>query len=165
MDLTQKQLKSNIMSEHKQVNENTKIIELISKYIDLSVTPFKKPERTVVRVDKRDPMYGGNGIVYLLQMFDEGELINNRIGAYMVFFNKGDEAGFHTHGSRNEEELYIVMHGQGDYSEKTKEAGIIRKKTITKGSITAMSGEGFHSLINTSDEPLIVFVITTNNPK
>jgi hypothetical protein len=67
--------------------ENNEIIKLVSQYIDLSVTPFNKPERTVVRVDKRDPMYGGNGIVYLLQMFDEGELTNNRIGAYMVFLN------------------------------------------------------------------------------
>jgi mannose-6-phosphate isomerase-like protein (cupin superfamily) len=145
--------------------EDEKIIERVSQYIDLSVTSFKQLERTVVRVDKREPMYGGNGIVYLLQMFDEEELINNRIGAYMVFFNQGDQAGFHTHGSRHEEELYIVMHGQGEYSEKTKEAGIIRKKTLKKGSITAMRGEGFHSLVNTTDEPLIVFVITTNEPK
>lgn len=156
---------TNTITMSETTSENAKIIELVSQYIDLSVTPFNKPERTVVKVDKRDPMYGGNGIVYLLQMFDEGELTNNRIGAYMVFFNKGDEAGFHTHGTRNEEELYIVMHGEGEYSEMTKKEGIIRKKTIKKGSITAMSGEGFHSLINTTDEVLIVFVITTNNPK
>ena len=145
--------------------ENNEIIKLVSQYIDLSVTPFNKPERTVVRVDKRDPMYGGNGIVYLLQMFDEGELTNNRIGAYMVFLNKGDQTGFHTHGTRNEEELYIVMHGEGEYLEKTKKDGIIREKNQKKGSITAMSGEGFHSLTNTTDSILIVFVITTNNPK
>jgi len=145
--------------------ENNEIIKLVSQYIDLSVTPFNKSERTVVRVDKRDPMYGGNGIVYLLQMFDEGELTNNRIGAYMVFLNKGDQAGFHTHGTRNEEELYIVMHGEGEYLEMTKKDGIIRKKNLKKGSITAMSGEGFHSLTNTTDSILIVFVITTNNPK
>lgn len=145
--------------------ENNEIIKLVSQYIDLSVTPFNKPERTVVRVDKRDPMYGGNGIVYLLQMFDEGELTNNRIGAYMVFLNKGDQTGFHTHGTRNEEELYIVMHGEGEYLEMTKKDGIIREKNLKKGSITAMSGEGFHSLTNTTDSILIVFVITTNNPK
>ncbi|MFC5683351.1 cupin domain-containing protein [Flavobacterium sp. MAHUQ-51] len=145
--------------------ENNEIIKLVSQYIDLSVTPFNKPAKTVVRVDKRDPMYGGNGIVYLLQMFDEGELTNNRIGAYMVFLNKGDQAGFHTHGTRNEEELYIVMHGEGEYLEMTKKDGIIRKKNLKKGSITAMSGEGFHSLTNTTDSILIVFVITTNNPK
>jgi len=145
--------------------ENNEIIKLVSQYIDLSVTPFNKSERTVVRVDKRDPMYGGNGIVYLLQMFDEGELTNNRIGAYMVFLNKGDQAGFHTHGTRNEEELYIVIHGEGEYLEMTKKDGIIRKKNLKKGSITAMSGEGFHSLTNTTDSILIVFVITTNNPK
>lgn len=153
------------MSEILTEIEKTKLLKIVSQYIDLSVTPFKKPERTVVRIDKRNPMYGGKGIVYLLQMFDEGELTNNRIGAYMVFMNKGDEAGFHTHGTRHEEELYIVMHGEGEYSEMTKKEGIIRKKTLQKGSITAMSGEGFHSLINTTDEVLIVFVITTNNPK
>jgi quercetin dioxygenase-like cupin family protein len=153
------------MPEIAHSNENAKIIALVAQYIDLSVTSFNQEERSVVRVDKREPMYGGNGIVYLLQMFGEGELVNNRIGAYMVFFNKGDEAGFHTHGSRNEEELYIVMHGQGEYKEKTKEAGIIRKKILIKGSVTAMSGAGFHSLVNTGDEPLIVFVITTNIPK
>lgn len=153
------------MSEILTEIEKTKLLKIVSQYIDLSVTPFKKPERTVVRIDKRNPMYGGKGIVYLLQMFDEGELTNNRIGAYMVFMNKGDEAGFHTHGTRHEEELYIVMHGEGEYSEMTKKEGIIRKKTLQKGSITAMSGEGFHSLMNTTNEVLIVFVITTNNPK
>lgn len=153
------------MSEILSENEKKELIDLVSKYIDLSVTPFKKAERTVVRIDKRNPMYGGKGIVYLLQMFNEGELTNNRIGAYMVFKNKGDEAGFHTHGTRHEEELYIVMHGEGEYSEMTKKDGIIRKKILKKGSITAMNGEGFHSLINTTDEVLIVFVITTNNPQ
>ena len=56
-------------------------------------------------------MYGGKGIVYMLQMFAEKELANNRIGAYMVLLNKGDESGFHTHGDRNEEEIYLVIHG------------------------------------------------------
>jgi hypothetical protein len=57
------------------------------------------------------------------------------------------------------------MHGEGEYLEMTKKDGIIRKKNLKKGSITAMSGEGFHSLTNTTDSILIVFVITTNNPK
>jgi hypothetical protein len=29
-------------------------------------------------------MYGGDGVVYLLQMFANAELVNNRIGAYMM---------------------------------------------------------------------------------
>ena len=127
--------------------ENNEIIKLVSQYIDLSVTPFNKPERTVVRVDKRDPMYGGNGIVYLLQMFDEGELTNNRIGAYMVFLNKGDQTGFHTHGTRNEEELYIVMHGEGEYLEMTKKDGIIRKKKTKKRNYNCDEWRRF-SLLN-----------------
>jgi mannose-6-phosphate isomerase-like protein (cupin superfamily) len=145
--------------------DNNEVVEIISKYINLSVTPFGQATRTVVRVDKRSLMYGGNGIVYLLQMFDQNELVNNRIGAYMVFLKKGDQAGFHTHGTRNEQELYIVMHGEGEYSDKAGENGQIRKQKIKKGSITSVQDEGFHSVINTSNEPLIIFVITTNEQK
>ena len=137
----------------------------MSQYLDLTVTPFGQSPRTVVRVDTREHMYNGNGVVYLLQMFDVEELVNNRIGAYMVFLNKDDQAGFHTHGTRNEQELYIVMQGEGEYSDRAGVTGIVRTKKIKKGSITAVQGIGFHSVKNTTDEPLIVFVITTNQPK
>jgi mannose-6-phosphate isomerase-like protein (cupin superfamily) len=142
--------------------ENEKIIQIVSKYIDLTVTPFGKAPRSVVRVDKRDPMYGGNGIVYLLQMFNAGELVNNRIGAYMVLLNKNDQAGFHTHGDRDEQEIYVVINGEGEYSDKADENGEIRQQKIIRGSITTVNNNGFHSVKNTTDEPLIIFVITTN---
>ena len=153
------------MNEITQTIENSKVVEVVSQYIDLTVTPFGQLSRSVVRVDKRDPMYGGNGVVYLLQMFGVNELANNRIGAYMVLLNKNDEAGFHTHGDRNEQELYIVMHGEGEYSDKAGEDGKIRVQKIIKGSITAVNNNGFHSVKNTADKPLIIFVITTNEPK
>jgi len=153
------------MNETSQTFEDDKIIKIVSQYIDLTVTPFGQTPRSVVRVDKRDPMYGGNGIVYLLQMFGVNELINNRIGAYMVLLNKNDEAGFHTHGDRNEQELYIVMHGEGEYLDKAGENGEIRKQKLLKGSITAVKDTGFHSVKNIKDEPLIIFVITTNKQK
>ncbi|PKQ65583.1 hypothetical protein BZG02_00840 [Labilibaculum filiforme] len=142
--------------------EAHQVIERISQYIDLSVIPFGQNKRSVVRVDTRKPMYGGNGIVYLLQMFDAEELINNRIGCFMVFLNKHDQAGFHDHGPRGEEEIYVVMHGEGEYSDKAGVDGQVRSHKITKGNITAVSGTGFHSVQNTTDEPLIIFVITTN---
>lgn len=145
-----------------QVLEANQVIERVSQYIDLSVIPFGQDKRSVVRVDPRQPMYGGEGIVYLLQMFGVDELINNRIGCFMVFFNKNDQAGFHDHGPRGEEEIYVVMHGEGIYSDKAGVDGEVRTQKITKGNITAVSGIGFHSVQNTTDEPLIVFVITTN---
>lgn len=153
------------MNETLLSNENANVINIVSQYIDLEVTSLGATPRTVTRVDKRDPMYGGNGVVYLLHMFDVNELINNRIGAYMVFLNKNDQAGFHTHGNRNEEEIYIVIHGEGEYSDKIGENGEIRTQKLVKGSITAVSGNGFHSAKNTTNEPLIIFVITTNEPK
>lgn len=152
------------MNEIEQPVEASKLIEIVSKHIDLTVIPFGESARTVIKIDNRNTMYGGNGIVYLLQMFGVNELINNRIGAYMVFLNKDDQAGFHTHGTRNEQELYIVMHGEGEYSEKAGENGEIRKQKLTKGVITAINQEGFHSVKSTTREPLIIFVITTNKP-
>lgn len=144
-----------------QILEANQVIERVSQYIDLSVVPFGKDKRSVVRVDTRKPMYGGEGVVYLLQMFDVDELINNRIACFMVFFSKNDQAGFHDHGPRGEEEIYVVMHGEGEYSDKAGDDGEVRTHKIIKGNITAVSNEGFHSVRNTTNEPLIIFVITT----
>lgn len=140
------------------------VIQEVSKYIHLYVMPFGKDERNFTRIDKRENMYGGNGTVHMIQMFDQKELTNNRLAAYMVLLNKGDESGFHTHNERNEEELYVVVHGTGEYRERTGTEGPIRKKILQKGDITALHSIGYHSIENTGDEPLIMFVITTNNP-
>ncbi|MDR6485751.1 oxalate decarboxylase/phosphoglucose isomerase-like protein (cupin superfamily) [Chryseobacterium vietnamense] len=140
------------------------VLQEVSKYIHLYVMAFEKEERTITRVDKRENMYGGNGTVYMIQMFDQEELANNRLAAYMVLLNNGDESGFHTHNQRNEQELYVVVHGNGEYRERTRTDGAIRKKVLQKGDITAINSIGYHSIENTGDEPLIMFVITTNNP-
>lgn len=140
------------------------VIQEVSKYIRLYVMPFGKDERDFTRIDKRENMYGGKGTVHMIQMFEQKELANNRLAAYMVLLNKGDESGFHTHNERNEEELYVVVHGTGEYRERTGTDGPIRTKTLQKGDITAISSIGYHSIENMGDEPLIMFVITTNNP-
>jgi oxalate decarboxylase/phosphoglucose isomerase-like protein (cupin superfamily) len=140
------------------------VLQEVSKYIHLYVMAFEKEERTITRVDKRENMYGGNGTVYMIQMFDQEELANNRLAAYMVLLNNGDESGFHTHNQRNEQELYVVVHGNGEYRERTGTDGAIRKKVLQKGDITAINSIGYHSIENTGDEPLIMFVITINNP-
>ena len=140
------------------------VIQEVSKYIHLYVMAFEKNERTITQLDKRENMYGGKGTVYMLQMFDQKDLAHNRLAAYMVLLNKGDESGFHTHNQRNEQELYVVIHGNGEYRERTGIEGPIRKKILQKGDITAISSIGYHSIENTGDEPLIMFVITTYNP-
>lgn len=140
------------------------VIQEVSRYIHLYVMAFEKKERTITRLEKRENMYGGNGTVYMIQMFDQKELANNRLAAYMVLLNKGDESGFHTHNLRNEQELYVVVHGTGEYRERTGTEGPIRRKVLQKGDITAISSVGYHSIENTGEEPLIMFVITTNNP-
>ncbi|WP_223600516.1 cupin domain-containing protein [Chryseobacterium sp. GVT01B] len=150
-----------ILSEGTEFNH---VIQEVSKYINLYVMAFEKNERAITQMDKRENMYGGNGTVYMLQMFDQKELANNRLAAYMVLLNKGDESGFHTHNQRNEQELYVVVHGTGEYRERTGVEGPIRKKILKKGDITAISSIGYHSIENTGDEPLIMFVITTYNP-
>lgn len=146
--------------------EHQEIIDLVSKYIDINHTPFAKPQRGVIDIEKRDPMYGGNGVVYMLSIFEKGKLVNNRIGTYMVLPKKGDQAGFHEHGSKKEQELYVIVHGEGEYIERVGEDNITRTFNLKKGNVTSIQGDGnYHSIINTTDEPLIIFVVTTYEPK
>ena len=155
------------MAEKPTPQERTYILELVKRHLHLDVLSYKQPERSVVRIDKRPNMYGGAGVVYLLQMFGRRELVNNRIGCYMVLPQEGDESGFHTHGPRTEEELYVVMHGSGLYRERPGEAedAPVREKLLKPGMITAVKHDGFHAVRNTHPrEPLILFVITTNEP-
>lgn len=142
--------------------EKKQVIEAVSKYIDITLTPFGKPQRSVIDVEKRDPMYGGNGVVYMLSVFEKGELVNNRIATYMVLLNKGDQAGFHEHGTKKEQELYILVHGEGSYTERIGLDNEIRTFHLKKGNITSINGDNnYHSITNTGDEPLIIFVVTT----
>lgn len=139
----------------------TEIIKLVKKYISLSVISSGSNINSVVKIDKRDPMYGGNGIVYLLHMFNSIDLANNRLASYMVLPNKNDSSGFHQHGDRHEQELYLVMHGEGEFSDKVGENGEVRVQNIKKGDITSVRDNGYHSVKNIGNEPLILFVITT----
>lgn len=137
------------------------------------ISPFIAPVRhhlnsditDVIRWDKREEMYGGDGVVYLLQMFGEEELVNNRIGAYMILPTSEDSCGYHTHGTRKEQELYVILNGHGCYYEKTDWDAEAKRYPLSKGSVTSVRGEAFHAVENTGDEPLIIFVITTNEPE
>lgn len=153
------------MSRTKLTEKEKQVLDdLIRPIINPRVFHYGSDPRNVARYDKRENMYGGDGIVYLLQMFDEGELVNNRIGAYMILPEKGVSAGFHTHGTRQEQELYVVMSGKGEYHEKDDWESDERTCPLNRGNITTVKGEAFHSVSNTSDEPLVIFVITTNEP-
>lgn len=143
-------------------NEVQYINSLVGDYMDLTSIHFGNRPRGVVRYDKRPEMYGGNGVVFLLQMFSDAELVNNRIGAFMVLPTSSDSVGFHTHGTRKEQELYLILEGEGIYLEKEKWQSPEKEYKVKKGNITTIKGSGFHGLRNTGDKPLIVFVITTN---
>ena len=79
-------------------------------------------------------------------MFDVEELVNNRIGAYMFFLNKHDQAGFHTHGTRNEQELYVVMHGEGEYMDRVGVTGPVRTQKIKKEALQQLTKTAFIQL-------------------
>ena len=149
------------MENNSWENEKQEVINILSKYVDFTIVPCGKPERTIIDVEKRDPMYDGNGVVYMLSLFEKGELVNNRIGVYMVLMNKGDQAGFHEHASRKEQELYVIVSGEAMYEEKKGVDGELRIINLKKGNITSTHGEYYHSITNTGNEPLIIFVITT----
>lgn len=149
-------------TNNNRTQEEQEILNILSKYIDISLIPFGKEPRSVIHIEKRDPMYGGNGVVYMLSLFEDKELVNNRIGMYMVLMNKGDQAGFHEHGSRKEQELYIVVNGKGEYTERLGSDTVTRTLNLKKGNVTSIQGhDNYHSVINTGDQPLIIFVVTT----
>lgn len=141
--------------------EKKQVLDIVSKYIDLTVIPCAKEKRHVLDVEKRDPMYGGNGVVYMLSLFEKRELVNNRIGVYMALMNNGDQAGFHEHGSKNEQELYVIVNGEARYEEKLGVDGEIRTLDVKKGNVISIQDDYYHQLTNTGSEPLIVFVVTT----
>lgn len=138
---------------------------LISPFINPVVYHYGSDLTNVKRYDKRENMYGGEGTVYLLQMFEEAELVNNRIGAFMILPTSGDSCGFHTHGTRKEQEIYLVVNGEGIYLEKDNWESEVRSYSLEKGNLTTVRGEAFHAVKNKGDEPLIIFVITTNEPE
>ncbi len=142
--------------------EMNELLEKIQVFIKPHLHHFGSERNTFAQIDKREKMYGGEGVVYLLQMFEKDELVNNRIGAYMILPEKGNSAGFHTHGTRNEQELYVVVHGEGIYFEKETWEAPQKSIVIQKGSVTSIRGEGYHSVKNRGEDPLIIFVITTN---
>lgn len=145
--------------------EEQDVLNKVSRYIDINVVPFANATNEVLSIEKRDPMYEGEGVVYMLSIFQKGDLVNNRIGVYMVLLNKGDQAGFHEHGSKKEQELYVILHGEGRYTERLGDTTELRTFQLKKGNITSIKGENnYHSITNATDEPLIVFVITTNEP-
>lgn len=152
--------------KRKELNDQEKrtIDELVEEYITPDVYHLGAEPRKVTRYDKREMMYGGSGTVFLMQLFQEGELVNNRIGAYMILPTCEDSAGFHTHGTRHEQELYVVMSGAGEYHEKEDAHSETRTYPIRKGSVTTVRGDAHHAVSNTGDKPLIIFVITTNEP-
>lgn len=145
-------------------DEKQMVDDMVQAHLTPKVHPLGQPPRTVSRYDKRRNMYDGTGIVYLLQLFRPDELVNNRIAAYMVLPSSNDSVGFHSHGDRNEEELYVVMSGSGVYLEKDDSESEPRAIDIHPGSVTSVKGEALHAVQNTGDAPLIVFVITTNAP-
>lgn len=138
--------------------------ELLSTYLDPKRFHLGSIDNTARSYDKRPQMYGGEGTVYLLQMFGAGELVSNRIGAYMVLPTSEDSCGFHTHGTRHEQELYIIMHGEGEYHEKETTDSEARVIKLRKGNITSIKGDAYHAIKNVGKEPLIIFVITTYEP-
>ncbi|KZS40444.1 hypothetical protein AWE51_05700 [Aquimarina aggregata] len=154
-------------SKREDVSQSEKayIDSLITKYLNIRTIHFGDSPREAIRYDKRPQMYGGEGVVYLLQMFAEGELVNNRIGAYMILPTSDDSIGFHTHGSRNEQEIYVILEGVGQYLEKDSWESPEKKHEVVKGNITTMMGKGFHGIKNIGESPLIIFVITTNEKK
>jgi len=146
-------------------DEITYLNSLLQEVLEPKVYHLGSKDHSPKRYDKRTNMYGGTGDVFLMQMFEDEELVNNRIGAFMILPTSKDSCGFHTHGTRNEQEIYLVLHGQGIYLEKDDWDSKPRTFSLQKGNLTTVRGDAFHAIENTGDQPLVIFVITTNEPQ
>jgi len=72
---------------------------------------------------------------------------------------------FHTHGTRNGQKFYVGIIREGGYFEKDDWESDARSYPLTAAdTLKTVRGRGdaFHSVLNTSDSLLVIFVITTN---
>jgi len=146
-------------------NEKKEVLDTISRYIDITITPFGKPKRSIIEVDKYKTTPENTSVIYKVSLFEKGNFTTNQVGTYIILLTYGDRIEYHDYKKKVVEEHYIIVHGEGKYIEKTNEYDIARESNVQKGNITSNQGENnYHSFVNTGDEPLIIFVVTVHEP-
>lgn len=99
----------------------------------------------------RSQMRGGNGDVFMTSLFAPG-VCNPKIKMMKILtFEQGAGIGYHVH--ENEQEIFYVISGEGEYNDNGTPA-VLR----AGDSCITQSGEG-HCVGNRSEEPLKLFAV------
>ncbi len=109
-------------------------------------------EASEVRIEKREKMRGGNGIIEVTHFTNSPEELfgKGRMFARMTL-KPGDSIGFHKH--EGDGELYYILSGNAKYDDN----GEIRR--IQAGDVTICpEGEG-HGIENDTDEPIDIIAL------
>jgi mannose-6-phosphate isomerase-like protein (cupin superfamily) len=94
----------------------------------------------------RENMRGGNGSVTIESFWKEDELLSKTRLCARLSLAPGSSIGFHEHAG--EEEIFIVLSGQG----RVNDAGT---ESVVKAGDTILTGNGAgHSVEAIGDEPL-----------
>lgn len=132
------------------------VLGTISRYVDINAFPAGKSKQFDFDI-KEDRSCNMN--IYQVSVLDKGGN-NNCIGKYIVLMNTGDKIDFLEYREHKDQELYIVINGCGEYIEFSPDNSLLRKSIIEKGNITSnQSNSSSHTIINTGDEPLIIFMV------
>ena len=102
-------------------------------------------------VDVRENMRGGKGAVRIEHFWKKDELkAKTRLCAKLTI-QPGDSIGFHDHV--DEEEVYLILRGQGQLSDGVNES-------IVNAGDTILTGDGAgHSVAALGDEPLEMIAV------
>jgi mannose-6-phosphate isomerase-like protein (cupin superfamily) len=94
----------------------------------------------------REKMRGGSGSVTIEHFWKEDELLSKTRLCARLSLEPGSSIGFHEHAG--EEEIFIVLSGQG----RVNDAGV---ESVVKAGDTILTGNGAgHSVEAIGDEPL-----------
>ena len=99
-------------------------------------------------------MAGGDGNVYLGYAFNDSDIKSNVCAFCTVTLEKGGSVGMHQH--TEDDEIYYILSGNGLVDE-----GDGNKVPVTVGDAILTGDNGYHSIANAGDEPLVFLAVVT----
>ena len=104
----------------------------------------------------QDGSHGGSGPVDLYEIWGKSDFKSDLDFIDRVVIPPHSTVGYHKHGSN--EEMYIVLNGEGTMTIQGEPVG------IKKGDMILNPAFGEHGLVNTSDTDIDLLVIQVNVP-
>jgi len=97
----------------------------------------------------------GNGDVVLKYAFHDSDMKSNCCACCTVTLEKGCSVGMHQHTA--DDEIYYIISGSGVVDE-----GDGVKVPVSAGDAILTGDNGYHSIANENDEPLVFLAVVIN---